>query len=152
MKATKDPKKKKAWKILGYFAGILFDLESIILGGGVFLSALIYQYNVAMKNEAVVIDSVPLMLSVIDGNTTMLIAGHLFLLGLAAYTRILSYFAKKRYILSIFANGLYLGVNVSLFIHLGQDKLTVFFVLLSILYLTNSIVTVIYQIKRKIKS
>ena len=121
MKTVSDPKVKKAWKILGYFSGTLFDIESILIGGGVFVSTLLYQYNVAMEYENLTVDSIPLMLSAIDGLTAFIIGWHLFFLILAAYTRILSHFAKRRKILSFFSNTIFLAVNAVLWTHLGKS-------------------------------
>lgn len=138
-KKEKDPKVKKAWKILGYFSGILFDIESILIGIAVFLSTLLYEFNLIMQNESVAFSDIPSMLSVIDGLTAFILFRHIFVLLMAAYTRILSYFAKKRKILSFIANTIYFIVNLTLFIHLDKaDKLTYAFGVLGILYLINN--------------
>lgn len=132
-------KVKKVWKVFGYIVGWIFDIETLLTCSALFLSTLVYEYNLTIQGEIPVVVSIPQMLITINGLQAIILMSYLYALGIAFLLRVFSYFAKKRKVFSLLSNAMYLTILIQAFYNLDKTEyFTIFLGLLILLYLSNT--------------
>lgn len=146
-------KNKKFWKIFKYVLGFISDFESILLGITIVYLTLIYTYNVAIDSSQIVVSSPQGMLMFASGIETSIWAFRLGTLIFAATNRVFSYFAKKGSVFNLIANVFYLQSNVLFLMAIGlNDSFAIFLIILSILYIVNSVFIIKGLIRKESKN